>query len=400
MPHSVPVSTPTTPPSPLPHSRLARSHNRRFHVRFPGVDSEEHLLDYYSCALVADILLQGHLYITENYFAFYSNIFGRKTQILLPVSEVIKVTKERTAKIIPNAVGLYTVGGKHVFGSLLQRNTTYRLMHHVWLKSADPDTTEEEPTASEASEPGTSDEAVPSQIPAVTAPPPARPDDLPVRRLSRRKSDLFPRISAKAAARRHCPAASTTGVVVDEITLSKCPWDCARSRNSSKMLSHQVTNSSLGLLLTRNLLEQRYAPATFTDCFTRVEGNVHTVANSSFLPKSTLILLAATLLLVLLFLLATVLVYRVSFLYSKNAIDDSWTSKPGQRISRYLEILKQQQEAVEEEIQRITTTLKNRLNDLGQVRQSIDQITAFTKQSSFHMRNDNVEATMDANASS
>ncbi|GFX32389.1 GRAM domain-containing protein [Trichonephila clavipes] len=80
MPNSVPVSAPTTPPSPLPHSRLARSHNRRFHVRFPGVDSEEHLLDYYSCALVADILLQGHLYITENYFAFYSNIFGRKTQ--------------------------------------------------------------------------------------------------------------------------------------------------------------------------------------------------------------------------------------------------------------------------------------------------------------------------------
>ncbi|CAL1288895.1 unnamed protein product [Larinioides sclopetarius] len=338
MPHSVPVSTPITPPSPLPHSRLARSHNRRFHVRFPGVDSEEHLLDYYSCALVADILLQGHLYITENYFAFYSNIFGRKTQILLPVSDVIKVTKERTAKIIPNAVGLYTVGGKHVFGSLLQRNTTYRLMHHVWLKSADPDTTEEEPTASEASEPGTSDEAVLSQIPAVTAPPPVRPDDLPVRRLSRRKSDLFPRISAKAAARRHCPATSTTGVVVDEITLSKCPWDCARSR----------------------------IPATFTDCFTRVENNVHTVANSSLLPKSTLILLAATLL-----------------------------------LSRYLEILKQQQEAVEEEIHRITTTLKNRLNDLGQVRQSIDQITAFTKQSSFHMRNDNVEEpTMDAHAPS
>ncbi|GFS90380.1 protein Aster-B [Nephila pilipes] len=375
MPNSVPVSAPTTPPSPLPHSRLARSHNRRFHVRFPGVDSEEHLLDYYSCALVADILLQGHLYITENYFAFYSNIFGRKTQILLPVSDVIKVTKERTAKIIPNAVGLYTVGGKHVFGSLLQRNTTYRLMHHVWLKSADPDTTEEEPTASEASEPGTSDEAAPvvSQAPPPSTPP-VRPDELPVRRLSRRKSDLFPRISAKAAARRHCTAAPSSGVVVDEITLSKCPWDCARSRT----------------------------PATFTDCFTRMEDNVHSVANSSLLPKSTLILLAATLLLVLLFLLATILVYRVSFLYNKNITDDNWSSKPGHRLSRYLELLKQQQEAVEEEIVRITTTLKNRLNDLGQVRQSIDQISAFTKQSSFHMRNDNIEETaaMDAHASS
>ncbi|GIY12984.1 hypothetical protein CEXT_369131 [Caerostris extrusa] len=34
--------------------------------------------------------------------------------------------------------------------------------------------------------------------------------------------------------------------------------------------------------------------------------------------------------------------------------------------SQDTELLKQQQEAVEEEILRITTTLKNRLNDLGQ----------------------------------
>ncbi|PRD29306.1 UNVERIFIED_CONTAM: hypothetical protein NCL1_29790 [Trichonephila clavipes] len=95
-----------------------------------------------------------------------------------------------------------------------------------------PDTTEEEPTVSEVSEPGTSDEAAPvvSQGPS---PPPVRPDELPVRRLSRRKSDLFPRISAKAAARRHCTAAPSSGVVVDEVTLSKCPWDCARSRSES-----------------------------------------------------------------------------------------------------------------------------------------------------------------------
>ena len=35
----------------------------------------------YSCALVGDILLQGHLYITENYFAFYSNVFGYVTKV-------------------------------------------------------------------------------------------------------------------------------------------------------------------------------------------------------------------------------------------------------------------------------------------------------------------------------
>lgn len=35
----------------------------------------------FSCALVGDILLQGYLYITQNYFAFYSNVFGYVTKV-------------------------------------------------------------------------------------------------------------------------------------------------------------------------------------------------------------------------------------------------------------------------------------------------------------------------------
>ena len=38
--------------------------------------TEEVVLQRYSCALVSNILLQGHLYITENNFIFYSNLFG------------------------------------------------------------------------------------------------------------------------------------------------------------------------------------------------------------------------------------------------------------------------------------------------------------------------------------
>ncbi len=44
----------------------------------------------YSCALVGDILLQGHLYITENYFAFYSNVFGYITKVSLSISKCLK----------------------------------------------------------------------------------------------------------------------------------------------------------------------------------------------------------------------------------------------------------------------------------------------------------------------
>ncbi|KAL1117808.1 hypothetical protein AAG570_004123, partial [Ranatra chinensis] len=92
----------------------------------------------YSCALVAEILLQGHLYITKNYFAFYSNVFGYVTKLLIPTSSVLKVTKEKTAYIIPNAVGITTEDDKHVFGSLLSRDSTYKLMVQVWTAAVKP----------------------------------------------------------------------------------------------------------------------------------------------------------------------------------------------------------------------------------------------------------------------
>ena len=34
-----------------------------------------------SCAYVGDILLQGHLYVTDNYLAFHSNVFGYVTKV-------------------------------------------------------------------------------------------------------------------------------------------------------------------------------------------------------------------------------------------------------------------------------------------------------------------------------
>ncbi|XP_063245086.1 GRAM domain-containing protein 2B-like [Bacillus rossius redtenbacheri] len=105
---------------------------KKFHRHFKQVAAEERVLNYYSCALVGDILLQGHLYITKNYFAFYSNVFGYITKVLIPTVSVLKISKEKTARIIPNAVGVATEDEKHVFGSLLSRDSTYRFMVQVW----------------------------------------------------------------------------------------------------------------------------------------------------------------------------------------------------------------------------------------------------------------------------
>lgn len=80
---------------------------------------------------MSDILLQGHLYITQNNLAFYSNVFGFVTKLVIPTSAVIKISKEKTAKIIPNAVGVATTDERHVFGSFISREAAFRLLCSV-----------------------------------------------------------------------------------------------------------------------------------------------------------------------------------------------------------------------------------------------------------------------------
>ena len=48
---------------------------------------------------------------------------------------VTKITKEKTAKIIPNAVGVCTEEDKHIFASLLSRDTTFKLMTRLWKRA-------------------------------------------------------------------------------------------------------------------------------------------------------------------------------------------------------------------------------------------------------------------------
>ncbi|GFG28296.1 hypothetical protein Cfor_11311, partial [Coptotermes formosanus] len=129
---------PDGPPSPEQQTSSSKSRQKKFHRYFKQVAAEEHVLNYYSCALVGDILLQGRLYITKNYFAFYSNVFGYVTKLLIPTVSVLKISKEKTARIIPNAVGVATEDDKHVFCSLLSRDSTFRLMVQVWKTARSP----------------------------------------------------------------------------------------------------------------------------------------------------------------------------------------------------------------------------------------------------------------------
>ncbi|XP_063982377.1 GRAM domain-containing protein 2B-like isoform X2 [Diachasmimorpha longicaudata] len=130
---------------------------KKFHRHFTQsskfhdqVAPDERVLNYYSCALVGDILLQGHLYITPNYFAFYSNVFGYVTKLLIPTVSVRKISKEKTARIIPNAIAVATDEERHVFCSLLSRDSTFKLMKQVWDAAIEGSQPPDEPLPVEA----------------------------------------------------------------------------------------------------------------------------------------------------------------------------------------------------------------------------------------------------------
>ena len=48
---------------------------------------------------------------------------------------MISITKEKTAKIIPNAVAVSTEDETHTFTSLISRDATFKAMTKAWRKA-------------------------------------------------------------------------------------------------------------------------------------------------------------------------------------------------------------------------------------------------------------------------
>ncbi|XP_063588947.1 uncharacterized protein LOC134766121 [Penaeus indicus] len=99
---------------------------------FKDLPSDERLIVDYSCALQKDILVHGRLYVTPNYFSFYSKIFGWETFVSIRCKDIIAMTKEKTALVIPNAIEIRTEGEKHFLTSFASRDKTYLMLFRIW----------------------------------------------------------------------------------------------------------------------------------------------------------------------------------------------------------------------------------------------------------------------------
>nr|KAG5706742.1 hypothetical protein BaRGS_007245 [Batillaria attramentaria] len=130
-----------------------KSRSEDFRKTFKDVPNEERLIVDYSCAMQKDILVQGRMYISQNWICFYANIFRWETVVLasshvrpesrssqgklllkltIPCRDITAITKERTARVIPNAIQITTTTEKYFFTSFGARDKTYMMLFRIW----------------------------------------------------------------------------------------------------------------------------------------------------------------------------------------------------------------------------------------------------------------------------
>uniref|UniRef100_A0A2K5RCR0 GRAM domain containing 1C n=1 Tax=Cebus imitator TaxID=2715852 RepID=A0A2K5RCR0_CEBIM len=113
-------------------SSTYKDRNEEYRRQFTHLPDTERLIADYACALQRDILLQGRLYLSENWLCFYSNIFRWETTISIALKNITFMTKEKTARLIPNAIQIITESEKFFFTSFGARDRSYLSIFRLW----------------------------------------------------------------------------------------------------------------------------------------------------------------------------------------------------------------------------------------------------------------------------
>lgn len=109
-----------------------KSRSENFKRIFKDVPADERLVVDYSCALQREILVHGRLYVSQNYVCFYANIFSWETVASLHWRDVTSITKEKTARVFPNAISICTENERFFLSSFGARDKAYVMLFRVW----------------------------------------------------------------------------------------------------------------------------------------------------------------------------------------------------------------------------------------------------------------------------
>ncbi|XP_029636054.1 protein Aster-B isoform X4 [Octopus sinensis] len=109
-----------------------KSRSEDYKKIFKEIPNDERLIVDYSCALQKDILVHGRMFISQNWVCFYANIFRWETVLTIPCKEICAITKEKTARVIPNAIQIATEKDKYFFTSFGTRDKTFMMLFRIW----------------------------------------------------------------------------------------------------------------------------------------------------------------------------------------------------------------------------------------------------------------------------
>ena len=101
-------------------SQIARVQARNDELRemFDLPKQGSQLLEDYNCALQKKILLQGRMFVFEEYVCFHANIFGYVKTKVMPLNEVTSVRRCKHVGF-PNSIEFYFRGRREFFTSFL-----------------------------------------------------------------------------------------------------------------------------------------------------------------------------------------------------------------------------------------------------------------------------------------
>ena len=69
------------------------------------------------------------MYLSTVACCFYSTVLFTETKISLRWEDILGISKEKTAFVIPNAIQISTKNAKYVFTTFAQRDSTYTILN-------------------------------------------------------------------------------------------------------------------------------------------------------------------------------------------------------------------------------------------------------------------------------
>ncbi|CAF3410658.1 unnamed protein product, partial [Rotaria sp. Silwood2] len=104
-----------------------------FNNIFSDLPSNEQLIVSYPCAWRKEILMHGRMFLSVNYICFYTCFLKWKESLSIAYKDIASVTREKSAKVLPNAIKLRKRNHEqYFFASFIPRERIYIAVFRLW----------------------------------------------------------------------------------------------------------------------------------------------------------------------------------------------------------------------------------------------------------------------------